>query len=180
MSLPVFLQWTVMPAEIVARAWTDSHFKRELLLWPTQTLQEVGAAVPEAITFCVIENSSEECHLVLPYRHPKTYGWSREKITDILLEETGCDDSLEYWLPVDIMVEAFFNPAFKKSLYADLNTILRDRGYNAIDCKYTLVENTEHSYNLVLPVNKWQNFSLEADDLEILLIEDFLKKHMVH
>lgn len=180
MKEPIFLKWTVIPPAIVALAWTDISFRNEFVKWPTQTLDEIGLPIPEKGSFCVVENSADIHHLVLPYRNPKTFGWSREKIIDVLTEETGCDESLEFWLPVDIMADAFIYPEFKTRLYKDLNAVLAERGYDLDGLQYSLLENTEKTYHLVLPVNKWLGYSLDAEELEELLIEDFIRRHAIH
>jgi hypothetical protein len=51
---------------IVARAWSDPHFKAELLREPDQVLARAGIPCPEGAHFVVVENDPTQLHLVLP------------------------------------------------------------------------------------------------------------------
>ena len=53
-------------ARLVARAWSDESFKSRLLTDPTDALAEVGVAVPEGISVKVVQDTTEQMHLVLP------------------------------------------------------------------------------------------------------------------
>jgi len=51
---------------IVARAWSDPHFREELLRQPELVLARAGIECPDGARFVVVENSSTQLHLVLP------------------------------------------------------------------------------------------------------------------
>jgi hypothetical protein len=51
---------------IVARAWSDPHFKEELLRQPDQVLARAGIECPDGARFVVVENDPTQLHLVLP------------------------------------------------------------------------------------------------------------------
>jgi hypothetical protein len=52
-------------AKIVARAWRDEAFKRQLLKNPTQVLKEHGIEAP-GINFHVHASSKTDCYLDIP------------------------------------------------------------------------------------------------------------------
>lgn len=53
--------------QLIAKAWKDEHFCRELLSDPKATIErEFGFAVPEDIRIHVHEETEDELHLVLP------------------------------------------------------------------------------------------------------------------
>ena len=180
MESPVFMGWTLIPVDLVVRAWTDVQFKHEFLKWPTQTLQENGVPLPSEVFFCVVENTDNSHYLVLPNRPYHTFNWDRQKVEEVLRKETGNDNSLEYWLPVKAMVEAFFNPDFKKRLILDANSALREMGYETSGSHYTVLENTESTFHLILPANKWGNRSLSQDELAELLVQELLAETTFH
>ena len=180
METPIFMGWTIIPADVVARAWTDLRFKRDFLRWPTQTLTENGIPIPTEIQFCVMENMPDTRYLVLPYRSPHTYRWNPEKVEKVLRKETGNDNSLEFWLPVGVMMEAYYNPEFRKRLLIDTTSVLNEMGYDTAGHKYITVENTPDTFHLVLPVNKWNSFSLSPEELEDLLVQEFSAEMLLH
>ena len=51
--------------QIVARAWSDSHFKERLLADPAAAISELGFVVPEGKSITAVENTSKLCHIVL-------------------------------------------------------------------------------------------------------------------
>lgn len=51
---------------VVARAWSDSEYKEELLTQPDEVLARAGIRCPEGTTFVVVENEPTRVHLVLP------------------------------------------------------------------------------------------------------------------
>ena len=54
--------------KIVARAWADETFKRQLIANPAKTLQEEGVEVPPGVEVRVVENTDDVFYLVLPER----------------------------------------------------------------------------------------------------------------
>lgn len=52
-------------AEIVAKAWMDERFKKELLSHPEKVLKEYGIDLPGS-KFKVVEDTGNTVHLVLP------------------------------------------------------------------------------------------------------------------
>jgi len=51
---------------VVARAWSDPHFKDELLRQPDQVLARAGIECPAGARFVIVENDPTQLHLVLP------------------------------------------------------------------------------------------------------------------
>lgn len=171
-KLAVFTEWQAMPVTFIALAWMDEGFKQEFLSSPTPVLREVFSGCPANISFCVLENTDSLRHLILPYRQPETYTWTEEQVREQLLKEVGSGCGLEYGLPVDVMVKAFFDAKFRRSLQIDPKTILACLGYDTGDYKYFLHENTPNTSHLILPENKWKALDLSYEQLENMLIQD--------
>lgn len=53
-------------SEVVARSWSDSSYKQQLLDNPGQVLRDAGIPVPDDTQVVVHENTADEQHLVLP------------------------------------------------------------------------------------------------------------------
>ena len=55
-------QW----GQVVAKAWTDASFKKQLLADPAAALKASGLEVPRGLQVKVVENTDQVLHLVLP------------------------------------------------------------------------------------------------------------------
>ena len=64
-------QFRVAYGKAVARAWSDSAYKDQLLRDPRAALSGVGADLPPGIEISVVENSANRMHLVLPAPPPE-------------------------------------------------------------------------------------------------------------
>jgi len=53
-------------AKAIARAWTDTDYKAQMMKDPRAALAEAGVEVPAGMTVKVMENTAEIEHLVLP------------------------------------------------------------------------------------------------------------------
>jgi hypothetical protein len=71
-----FYRRTVMSAQhvtkqwgqVLARAWADEVFKQRLLADPATVLRESGIRVPAGLQVCVVEDTEQVCHVILPVR----------------------------------------------------------------------------------------------------------------
>ncbi len=168
-----FMQWTIMPAEIMARVWKNYAFKKQFCKNPVHVLEQYDIEIDDDVSFCIVENTPDTTYLVLPYRSHATYKWGRKKVISTLKEETGEDNSLDYWLPVPIMAEAYLNPDFKRKLLLDASAALNEMGYDVGNHKYVVLENTHNLFHLSIPLPKWDPSELSVDELESLVIDDF-------
>jgi len=53
-------------AKIVAKAWADDDYKKNLIENPKEILKQEGVEIPEKIKINIFENSATELHFVLP------------------------------------------------------------------------------------------------------------------
>lgn len=53
-------------ARIIAKAWTDQNFKKQLMTDPRKILQEHGIDVPKNSTIHILENTENNLNLVIP------------------------------------------------------------------------------------------------------------------
>lgn len=52
--------------KIIAKCWTDSDFKRKLILDPAATLAQEGVIIDSKIKINVLENSDKAINMVIP------------------------------------------------------------------------------------------------------------------
>ncbi|HEV2438727.1 MAG TPA: NHLP leader peptide family RiPP precursor [bacterium] len=59
-------EWVKKMAQLVAKAWSDPGFKKQLLSNPKQVLAANGIDVPAGMDVRLVENSETVMHVVLP------------------------------------------------------------------------------------------------------------------
>jgi hypothetical protein len=171
--MPEIMEWTILPARITARAWTDITFKERLLSHPTEVLREMCTSSYKDKTYLIVEDYGDVKHLVLPAKKAAISSWPKEKILETLIRETGEDRTLKYFLPAEVTVESFFNPEFKSLLFKDANAAFRKFGLNTGRNTFQIVENAESTYHLVLGANPSYKGDLSFDALQSKLLEEF-------
>lgn len=174
------MNWTIMPANLIARAWSDNRFRLDLLRNPSRMFKENGISVPDDVKLCVVENNEDISFIVLPHRGQETFKLSYNQLVELLEEETGGDRSLEFWLPPEVMAEAFTNPMLKRRLLINANEVLSEFGYEPAHHTYVVVENEESLFHLALPMNKWKVLDFSFDELEAMLTEEFSSEISFH
>lgn len=165
--------WRSVPLPMVALAWSDEGFKDQLLRYPSALLKKFISDCPEDMDFCVMENTQEIKNLVIPYRHPDSFHLSEQQIIDSLSSSvSNIEHSLEYGLPISVIVRVFSDYDFRRSLILSPVSSLGSMGYK-VDAKQCFVhENTEFISHLILPYNKWHDLEYPAEQLEKLIIDD--------
>lgn len=172
-EVPEIMDWTIMPASVTAAAWTDPEIRALLLSDPTTLLRERISAWPADKTFCVAADSAEVKYFVLPARKQVLGQRSREELISILQRETGNDGTLADWLPVDVIIDAFIDSAFKAELIRSPREVLRERGYDPPSRQIVVLENSEFTYHLVLPENPSRQEDLDVASLEAMLRDQY-------
>jgi hypothetical protein len=167
------MDWTILPASVTAAAWTDPEIRALLLSDPTTLLNERIAGWPDDRSFCVVADSAEVKYFVLPTRKQELASHSRDSLLEILVREMGEDDTLEDWLPSDVIADALADRVFKTELIRDPAAILRERGYKTPQRTIIVLENSEFTYHLVLPENPSRQGDLDSSSLEGQLRERY-------
>lgn len=161
-----YVSWDMLPPELIAMAWEDPAFKAELLQYPTAMMEHFfPERVDPNVTYCIVENTDSLRCFVLPYRKPETFGWDREKVRSFFTEAIGNDHRLSVYLPVAVLVEAWFNPDFKEKLLINANNVLASMGYQDSEMQYMVLENSENTAHLVFPFN-----DLETENAPLSLL----------
>jgi hypothetical protein len=172
-EVPEIMDWTILPASVTASAWTDPEVRALLLSDATTLLRERVSRWPSDKTFCVAVDSAEVKFFPLPARKSRTAAYSREALREILTRETGDDDSLEHWLPSDVIADALSDDEFKRELIGNPGEVLRSRGYSPPARQIVVLENSESTYHLVLPENPSRQEDLDHSALEATLVAKF-------
>ena len=162
---PFLMDWTIMPITVTAKAWVDSAFKSALLSSPDVTLQQMSRRWPHTIAFTLHEDTSTTRNLPLPVYKTSLQGLSDADLLSLAQDETGGDETLEYFLPARVIVKAFVDPQFKSDLLTDANLALNGMGYDTGYATYTVHENTASSHHLALQVNPLSQQDLSFEDL---------------
>ena len=177
----VINSWQSIPLPIVAVTWNSKEFRQEFIKDPRFILKELTPDFPNDLFFCVLENTKDVINLVIPYRNPDTYGWDKNKLKNRIESEISYDVStLEYGMPKDIILQAMIDMDFRNKLISNPKAILKEEGYIVNDdIQYFVHENTPYTSHLLIPYNKWNEYNLTTEQLEINLAED-LKKTILH
>jgi hypothetical protein len=80
-------------ARLIARAWQDASFKRDLLERPMEVLRQEGIPLAEGVEYRVVENTSALQHLVLP---------AKPAAPDV--ESQAADESMMPMMTVQVIV----------------------------------------------------------------------------
>jgi hypothetical protein len=155
------MDWTIMPARLIAWAWTDDAFRSELLTDPTTVLRREVDRAPRDRSFRVVENFHGAHYLPLPARKPHTEGWSKESLLQRLKQETGNDRSLSYFLPAEVICEAWIDKVYKDYLLAEPVSALGSFRLSDPRSNTVVLENSLDIYHLVLPENPSRQSQLD-------------------
>lgn len=154
LELPVIMDFTVVPSTLTARAWTDASFRTQLLADPNTILQATPMrelSWPAHIRFRLHEDTRELTHLTLPVYKPFFDDMREEELLARLKHETDCETALKFFLPVDVIWAAWFDPEFKTQLLTDATLALRARGYHPTR-QIKVYANEINLYHLALKV----------------------------
>lgn len=165
--------WRSVPLPMVALAWSDEGFKDQLLRYPSALLKKFISDCPEDMDFCVMENTKNIKNFVIPYRHPDSFHLSEQQIIDSLNSSvSNIEYSLEYGLPVSVIVRVFSDYDFRQNLILNPVSSLESMGYT-VDAEQSFVhENTDYISHMILPYNKWHELEYPVEQLEKLIIDD--------
>lgn len=180
-EVPLLTSWQSMPLSLIAIAWNNNEFRKEFIKDPNVFLREIISDCPHNVSFCVLENTDTERHLILPHRDIRTFGWTEQKIKQQLLDEIGYDlNNLDYGLPNELIVRCFLDLDFKKELLISPFEVLKRESYHP-DPTYTyyIHENTPFTSHILLPFNKWSGKQMTTEQLELQVTEE-LKAPALH
>lgn len=151
---PTIMNWTILPITYMAKCWIDSTFKSGFLSNPTAAFANRPSLIniPSGATFAVYDNASaSDRNFALPFFHSGLSGLSRTQVASILQTETGGDTSLQWFLPADVIEEAFYNSTFKSSLLSNPASAISSMGYSTSGLSISVYANTSTLHNLALP-----------------------------
>lgn len=158
---PKVMDWTVLPYQLTAMAWTDSNFKSMLLARPTAVMREMMRSCPPNLEFRAWENTKDRTYLPLPAWKLKLADMSTEEIRSTIFEEVGADYSLTYMLPAEVIFKSFLEPSYRQALLENPQTIIENGGYPTRGKTISVIGNTATTHNLALPFNPIDTSSLE-------------------
>jgi hypothetical protein len=172
-QVPDIVDWTILPASIIAAAWTDPGFRDELLREPTRVLRERISRWPNDKTFVVSVDMDTVRHFPLPARKAALRDLSPGSVLALLRHELGDDDSFEFQLPPRVIAAAWFEDEIRAALFADGAAALRELGYEPPARQVVVLENTYYTYHLALPVCPSATDELDFEQLRAELIQRF-------
>lgn len=171
---PAIMDWTVLPAGVIAQAWTDADFRARLLKDPTRVLHERLPRRAEGKTFVVCEDADQVKYYALPQLAPELVDAGRDELMALLDHEMGDhNEADDEWLPKPVIADALLDPGFRARLLADAAGVLRERGYTLPAERVVVLENTRSTFHLVLPRSPSAQDELDFDALERTLQERF-------
>lgn len=172
--MPRIMDWTILPAGVIAQAWLDDQYAQRLCENPEAILSEVIVKFPfpKSISFVIVRDSMSLRHLVLPAFKTALKGMSDEELDAVLAEETGGDTSLEWFLPAQVIRKCFRDPDYKTELFADPTKVLDRAGFST-QRHFKILENTENCYHLIVPMSPNNIHDLDFESLRGRLLEVF-------
>lgn len=170
----IITSWQSVPLPVVAAIWTNTEFRKEFLEDPDPILKGILNDCPYNMSFCVLENTEDARHLIIPHRDIRTYGWEQQKFADCLKDEVGYDlKNIDYGLPNDLIIKCAFDFSFKVALMRNPKHVLQEQGYSIDPHKeYYIHENTDLTSHILLPYNKWRGQGLSAEQLQYHVVNE--------
>lgn len=146
------MNYTVLSSGATMRAWNDSDFRNELLEDPNRVIRNFWGDQASHIKLVIHENGNRLKHFPLPYRSDFVNALPKDKLLEILLEETAGETSLEYFLPAVVTANALLNSSYRERLLRSPNSTLAEAGYRT-DTTIIIHANDEATHHLALHVN---------------------------
>lgn len=153
-AVPAIMNWTILPISLVARCWADEAFREEFTANPDAFIAAMPwrTEVPVGASFAVHHNTRAEVrHLPLPHFHESLREMSPQEVRSLLQTETGNDTSLEWFLPADVIAEAFYSADYREKLLAHPAEALAAMGYDTDGLEVIVHANTADRHNLTVP-----------------------------
>jgi hypothetical protein len=150
---PIIMNWTVLPVTFMAACWIDEAFRSAFINDPTTFFADRPSLlnIPENSTFTVHANTSTSRHLALPHYSSVLQQMPRSQVAELLVQETGNDNSLEWLLPPTVIEEAFYNQSFRSSLIANPASALASMVFSTNGLTFYVHPNEVHHFNIPLP-----------------------------
>ena len=171
-SLPLLMDWTILPSGVIAKAWAQTRYRRALLARPRSVLSKHSRRWPTDRAFVVVEDARDHRYLPLPAHKEATRSWDEARTLAVLIEETAGDTSLRWQLPAQVIHRAWTDPQYKRWLCAEGSAALAAMGHET-DLAFTILENTETTYHLSLPTSPVDTRALDVGALQRRLQDQF-------
>ncbi|PIS02546.1 MAG: hypothetical protein COT85_04475 [Chlamydiae bacterium CG10_big_fil_rev_8_21_14_0_10_42_34] len=135
-------------ARILAKAWADEDFKKELSSRPIQVLKENGYDVPKDIKCTILVDTQQEKNLII-----------QRGATHFQYEGGALNNA---WL--NLIKKIYADENLKKQLMENPSKILSENGIPVSEnLNYHIYEETENHMYLVIPIP--ENEGLSEEDL---------------
>ncbi len=83
-------------AKVVARAWVDEEFKKQLLKNPEKVLKEMGIAIPSGVKLELHQQTDKNLHLILPSKPSAEL--SEEALKNVAAGWDPCTSGTGWWM----------------------------------------------------------------------------------
>lgn len=130
-------------AQVFAKAWADSEFKRKLSQHPKEVLTKFGLNLPDHISLKLLENTGSIYYYVLPHASVELPGIPQRQ--SAFLKKIRTDE------------------AFKRRFIQNPAKMLREEGMEIPPrAQVKVIEDSEHVWHIILP----QKPKLTEEDLK--------------
>lgn len=145
----MIMKYSRMPSSVTVQAWADPKFRERLTQNPHSILYDVWQDSIN-LNFIVHPDMERIRNYCLPFLPDKVRSMRPKEIVDILQREIGDSVSLDYFLPLPVMVQALLDDAFRARLVKDPNTVLQGMGYSLEQSMCVIHVDTKDTRNLTL------------------------------
>ncbi len=144
-------------AQVVAQAWTDTTFKRNLTANPRQTLEECGLELPADVKIKLVENSSKKQFLHIPLK-------SEDVLSETELKKAAAacygltNTESKKW--AQLLSQLWSDKKLLANFRAHPEKVLQEHDISLPKgIQYEVVEDTENAMYFVLPAKPNQKMS---------------------
>jgi hypothetical protein len=143
------MKLTVLPYELVAKAWLDPAFCDALLAHPRPFLLEQSDKYLRSAQYVILRDTPTVKHFILPHL-PRSFESS--ELQAILSQETGDEHDYSEFLPTAVLHKALTDQEFKTRLILSPNRAVEQV---ASPCSYPMrvIENSDSVFHIPLRFN---------------------------
>jgi hypothetical protein len=146
---PEIMKFTVLPYDLVAKAWLDPVFGEMLVTHPRPFLLETSDKYTRFAQYIILRDTPSLKHFVLPH---VTAILNPAELEAKIEQETGDEEDYSEFLPAAVIYNAFTDVNFKAVLIRSPNATVEQVG---LPCPYPMkvVENSADLYHIPLRAN---------------------------
>lgn len=153
------MRFTVLPYELVAKAWLDPSFCDALIAHPRPFLLDKSDKYTRFAQYIIVRDTPSVKHYILP--HVAAGAHAAADLLAKLQDETGGEEDYSDFLPPAVTHRALTDDTFRRLFIRSPNAIVDQIG---MPCPYPMrvIENSAGVYHIPLRLNPTQSVDYKA------------------